>query len=94
MKWLFIILVTAIFVVSAKSKCEVADFYALSWLNDPSLRHSQLSMWLTTNGDSCTSEQLVILWNRLSEWAGASDSAELRAKILHYYAKAREREKK
>jgi len=54
----------------------------------------ELSRWLTTNGDNCSSEQLVLIWNRLAEWAGASDSAELRAKILYFYARAREREDK
>jgi hypothetical protein len=58
------------------------------------MRHMQLSRWLTTNGDNCSSEQLVLIWNRLAEWAGVADSAELRGKVLYYYARAMEREKK
>jgi hypothetical protein len=58
------------------------------------MRHMELSRWITTNGDSCTSEQLVALWNNLAMWAGVADSAEMRAKVLYYYARAREREKK
>ena len=54
----------------------------------------ELSRWLTTNGDNCNSEQLLILWNKLAEWAGVADSAELRGKIHYYYARAREREDK
>jgi hypothetical protein len=54
----------------------------------------ELSRWLTTNGDNCSSAQLVGIWNNLALWAGASDSAELRAKVLYYYARAMEREKK
>jgi hypothetical protein len=54
----------------------------------------QLSRWLTTNGDSCSAEQLVGIWNNLAQWAGAADSAELRGKVLYYYARAAEREKK
>ena len=54
----------------------------------------QLSMWLTTNGDNCKAEQLVVIWNRLAEWAGVADSAELRAKVLYFYGRAREREDK
>jgi hypothetical protein len=47
-----------------------------------------------TNGDSCSSEQLVGIWNNLAMWAGVADSAELRGKVLYYYARAVEREKK
>jgi hypothetical protein len=54
----------------------------------------QLSKWITTNGDNCSSEQLVILWNNLAAWAGVADSQELRGKILYFYARAMEREKK
>jgi hypothetical protein len=54
----------------------------------------ELSRWLTTNGDNCSSEQLAGIWNKLAEWAGVADSAELRAKVLYYYSRAREREGK
>lgn len=94
MKWLWVILVTATLLVSAQSQCLVTDFYALSWINDPTLRHMQLSRWLTTNGDSCSAKQLVGIWNNLAQWAGAADSAELRGKVLYYYSRAVEREKK
>jgi hypothetical protein len=53
-----------------------------------------LSEWLTTNGDNCSSEQLAGIWNNLAAWAGTADSGELRSKVLFYYAKAVEREKK
>lgn len=94
MKWFFVGALAAWLFVSAQTKCVVSDFYGLSSLHDPGLRHQQLSMWLTTNGDSCTSEQLVLIWNRLPEWAGVADSAELRGKILYFYARAMERGKK
>jgi len=35
-----------------------------------------------------------VIWNNLAEWAGASDSTWLRAKIVHGYKDALEREKK
>jgi hypothetical protein len=54
----------------------------------------ELSRWLTTNGDSCNLQQLLIIWNNLALWAGVADSAELRTKVLYYYARAAEREKK
>jgi hypothetical protein len=94
MRWFFVPLVLLVFWASAKTPCIISDFYGLSWIHDPSLRHIELSRWLTTNGDSCSSEQLVGIWNNLALWAGVADSAELRAKILYYYARAVEREKK
>ena len=91
-RWL--LLIPFVLLVNAKSPCTITDFYGLSWIGDPSLRHSQLSMWLTTNGDNCSSEQLVGIWNNLAMWAGVADSAELRGKILYFYARAMERERK
>jgi len=93
MRW-FLLSVLLLAGATAGEKCLLTDFYGLSWINDPTLRHMELSRWLTTNGDSCSSEQLVLLWNRLAEWSGAADSAELRGKVLYYYARARAREDK
>jgi hypothetical protein len=93
-RWFWLLLIPLVFWASAKSPCTLADFYALSWINDPTFRHMQLSKWITTNGDNCSSEQLVILWNNLAAWAGVADSQELRGKILYFYARAMEREKK
>jgi len=94
MRWLLIPLISLVFWASAKAPCTISDFYGLSWLGNPSERHQRLSEWLTTNGDNCSSEQLVGIWNNLAAWAGAADSAELRQKVLFYYARAVEREKK
>jgi len=94
MRWFSVLLISLVFWVSAKSPCIVSDFYALSGIHEPTLRHIELSRWLTTNGDSCSAEQLVGIWNNLALWAGAADSAELRSKVLYYYARAMEREKK
>jgi hypothetical protein len=94
MRFLFVLIACAGLWASAKSFCVVSDFYRLSWIGEPTLRHTELSRWLTANGDSCTSDQLVAMWNNLAMLAGVADSAELRAKILYYYARAIEREKK
>jgi hypothetical protein len=94
MKWLVVGILTAWLFVSAQSKCVVNDFYGLSWIGNPSERHQRLSEWLTTNGNYCSSEQLVLIWNNLALWAGTADSSELRVKVLHFYGKAMEREKK
>jgi hypothetical protein len=93
-KWIVLLLISFVFWASAKSPCIVSDFYGLSWIGDPSLRHVELSRWLTTNGDNCSTDQLLAIWNNLSMWAGVSDSAELRGKLLYYFARAAEREKK
>jgi hypothetical protein len=75
--------------------CSVSNFYNIAHsLHDPGLRHQQLLVWLKTNGDKCDSKQLVLIWNRLAEWSGASDSAELRGRILYYFSRAEERERK
>jgi hypothetical protein len=94
MKWFWLLLIGLVFWASAKSPCIVSDFYALSSIGDPGLRHSQLSMWLTTNGSNCSTEQLLVIWNNLAMWAGTADSAEIRSKLLYFYARAVEREKK
>ena len=94
MRWVILIFFAAWIIAQGQSKCIVSDFYALSWLGDPTVRHMQLSRWLTTNGDSCSSEQLVLIWNQWPVWAGVADSQELRGKILYFHARAVEREKK
>ena len=94
MRWLLLPLLLVLAGATANERCVVTDFYAISWIGDPSLRHSQLSMWLTTNGNSCGTEQLMVIWNNLPMWAGTADSAEIRAKLLYAFARAAEREKK
>lgn len=94
MKWFLVGLLTMCLLAASQQKCVVADFYGLSWLGNPSERHLRLSQWLSVNGDLCTTDQLLAIWNNLAMWAGTADSSELRSKILYYYAKAAEREKK
>jgi hypothetical protein len=94
MRWYLVGLIAACMFAMAQQKCVIADFYGLSWLGNPSERHQRLSEWITTNGDSCTTDQLLAIWNNLAMWAGTADSSEIRTKILYYYARAAEREKK
>ena len=94
MRWFFVLLIPLVFWASAKTPCIISDFYGLSWIGEPTLRHKELSRWLTVNGDSCSQEQLLVIWNNLAMWAGVADSAELRSKLLYYYARAREKEGK
>ena len=84
MKRLILVMLFAVLLVSAQPKlCLLTDFYGLSNIHEPTLRHIELSRWLTTNGDSCTTEQLVTLWNNLAMWAGVADSSEIRGKVLY-----------
>jgi hypothetical protein len=94
MRLFFFLLLLLLSKATAKESCIVYDFYGLSWLGNPSERHQRLSEWLTVNGNACSSDQLVGIWNNLALWAGVADSAELRSKVLYYYARAREREGK
>jgi hypothetical protein len=94
MRWLLLPLLLCLAGATANERCIVTDFYGLSWIGEPTLRHLELSRWLTTNGSSCSTEQLLVIWNNLPMWAGTADSAEIRAKVLYYFAKAAEREKK
>jgi len=94
MKWFFVGLLTACLLAASQQKCVVADFYGLSWLGNPTERHQRLSEWLTTNGSSCSTDQLLAIWNNLAMWAGTADNWDLRSKVLYYYARAVEREKK
>jgi hypothetical protein len=95
MKWVVLCLLSVWLLVSAQQKqCLTSDFYALTWIGEPTMRHMELSRWLTTNGDNCTSEQLLAIWNNLAGWAGVADSGELRGKLLYFFARAREREDK
>jgi hypothetical protein len=94
MKWFLVGLLTACLLAASQQKCVIADFYGLSWLGNPTERHQRLSEWLTTNGSSCSTDQLLAIWNNLAMWAGTADNGELRSKVLYYYARAVEREKK
>ena len=95
MRWLILLLLFGLVGAIAKNGCYVREFYSIAWtIHNPSERHQQMSMWLTNNVPFCRSQDLVVIWNNLSEWAGSADSAELRAKVVHGYKDSLEREKK
>lgn len=67
-------------------KCEISEFYAIAWAShNPTERHQQMMEWLNSRGTSCKFEELLNIWNNLGEWAGAADSAPLRAKVIELY---------
>lgn len=87
MRYLVVVFLTLILVASAQNKCAVQEFYNISHTtHNPSERHYQLSRWLTVQGPNCNIEQLLVIWNNLSSWAGAADSTELRQKIIYLYS--------
>ena len=95
MRWLILLLLLGLVGAVAKNGCHVREFWSIAWtIHNPSERHQQMSMWLTNNAQYCKSSDSVVMWNNLSEWAGAADSAELRTKVIHGYKDALEREKK
>ena len=95
MRWLILLLLLVLAGAVAKNGCHVREFYGIAYtIHNPSERHQQMSIWLTNNVRFCRSQDLVVIWNNLSEWAGAADSAELRGKVVHGYKDALDREKK
>jgi hypothetical protein len=95
MRWLILLLLLGLVGAVAKNGCHVREFWSIAWtIHNPSERHQQMSMWLTNNAQHCRSQDYVVMWNNLSEWAGAADSAELRTKVIYGYKNALEREKK
>ena len=64
-----------------KAGCAVQELYVIGLTtHDPAERHKAMLDWLDKT--SCGSDDYVLIWNALPEWAGTSDSPLLRAKIM------------
>jgi hypothetical protein len=96
MRWIvLLLLVLGLVGAVAKSGCHVREFYGIGYtIHNPSERHQQMIQWLKNNAPHCRSQDYVVIWNNLAEWAGTADSAETRSLIIHGYKDALEREKK
>lgn len=95
MRWLLLLLLLALVGAVAKNGCYVREFYGIGYtIHNPSERHQQMIAWLKNNAPHCGSEDYVILWNNLAQWAGTADSAETRELIIYGYQEALKREKK
>ena len=80
---------------SSSDNCSVREFYGIAYtVHNPSERHQQMSAWLTNHQYLCKSTDMTVIWNNLSEWAGAADSPELRHKVIIAYKNAKAREAK
>jgi hypothetical protein len=55
-------------------------------------RRMAMLNWLDKN--VCNTQNYTDIWNSLSEWAGTSDNALLRAKVIQGYEQALKRENK
>jgi hypothetical protein len=53
-----------------------------------------MKAWLTKHQYLCKSSDFKVIWNNMSEWAGNSDSHDLRALVISGYKNALVREKK
>ena len=95
MRWLILLLLLGLVGATAKNGCHVREFYGIAYtVHDPTLRHREMVAWLDKNAPYCKSTEYMVIWNNLAEWAGTADSTWLRAKVVHGYKDALEREKK
>jgi hypothetical protein len=95
MRWLILLLLLGLVGAVAKSGCHVREFYGIGYtIHDPTERHKQMMAWLDQNAQHCKASDYLVIWNNLSEWAGSADSTWLRAKVVHGYKDAEQREKK
>ena len=95
MRWLIALALTLSLHSTGQDLCSVREFYIIAYtIHNPSERHQQMVVWLTKHQQLCKSTDFVVIWNNLSEWGGAADSAELRHKVVQGYKSALEREKK
>ena len=94
-RWIAALVLVLALHSAAKDLCSVREFYNIAFrVHDPSLRHQQMSMWLSNNANFCTTQDLTGIWNNLASWAGTADSSEIRSKIIEGYRNAEIREKK
>jgi len=94
-RWLVALVLTLALQSTGKDVCSVREFYGIAYkIHNPSERHQQMSMWLNNHQNLCSSKDMVVIWNNLSEWGGSADSAELRHLVVRAYKNALEREKK
>ena len=95
MRWFLLLLLLGLVGAVAKNGCHVREFYGIGYtVHDPTLRHKEMMAWLDQNAQHCKTSDYLIIWNNLSEWAGASDSTQLRGLVIHGYKDAEQREAK
>ena len=83
MRWLVLLFPL---LLGAGTSCNVGEFKVLALTtHDPSKRKEVTLDWLKKNGEQCSNEQLVQLYNHFAEWLGAADNFEIRGLIHEFY---------
>ena len=95
MRWLLLLLLLVLAGAIAKNGCYVREFYGIGHtVHNPIERYTEMLAWLDRNASHCKTEDYVMIWNNLPNWAGTSDTAQLRSAVIKGYTDALEREKK
>jgi hypothetical protein len=95
MRCLTVCFVLMIAGADAKQGCGVRDLLHIAYtFHDPSERHKEMVAWIMRNQNQCRSQDYIVIWNNLSEWAGSADSTQLRGLVIHDFKEALDREKK
>jgi len=95
MRWLIFLLLLGLVGAIAKNGCHVREFYGIGYTtHNPIERHTEMLAWLERNASYCKTDDYVTIWNNLPNWAGTSDTAQLRNAVIKGYADALERDKK
>jgi hypothetical protein len=93
-RWIAALVLVLALHSNGKDLCSVREFYSIAWgVHDPTERHKQMAEWLTKGQQLCKSTDFIVIWNNMSEWAGTSDSHQLRALVISGYKEALAREK-
>jgi hypothetical protein len=95
MRWLILLLLLGLVGAVAKNGCYVREFYGIGHtVHNPIERYTEMLAWLERNAPYCKADDYVMIWNNLPNWAGTSDTAQLRSAVIKGYIEALEREKK
>jgi hypothetical protein len=93
-RWLVALVLTLALQSTGKDLCSVREFYSIAWgIHDPTERHRKMLEWLTKHQQLCKSTDFIVIWNNLSEWAGNSDSHDIRALVISGYKNSLGKEK-
>ena len=83
MRWLVLLFPL---LLGAGTSCNVGEFKVLALTtHDPTRRKEVTLDWLKKNGEQCSKEQLVQLYNHFAEWLGTADNFEIRGLIHEFY---------
>jgi len=95
MRWLILLLLLGLVGAVAKNGCHIREFYGIGFtVHNPIERHTEMLAWLERNAPYCKTNDYVMIWNNLPNWAGTSDTAQLRSAVIKGYENALDREKK